>query len=494
MVDEHAFWARHFPGLRSRSLSQREKEAEKARLQKDRPDLVAMYKADVANMERVRKTLVAGGYPGMKTGAPDLYKAFCWRFWHLTAAKGGQIGVVLPRSALSAKGSTEFRRTMFEKSAYVDIAMLLNNRSWVFDEVDPRYTISLICISRGAAEKRPIRLRGPYASPDAFHGGIYRLAGAFESGEVLAWNKSASLPLLPSEKSVAVFAQLRKMPRLDLNEAGQWRARPDMEMSATAQKPLMDLISQDCPKGYWPVYKGESFNLWTPDTGKYYAYADPEPVIQWIQNKRIRGGKGKRDGPHMEFSLDYLRDQSTLPCFAPRVAFRDIARATDQRTVIACLLPPGVFITNTGPYFLCPRGDKEDQAFLLGVLSSIPLDWYARLFVELHVNFHIINAFPVPRPPRDNPAWRRVVDLAGRLACPDDRFKAWAQAVGVDCGPLADDKKQDMIHELDAVVAHLYGLSEAQLIHIFETFHVGWDYQDRLDAVLRHYHAWAGRR
>ena len=33
-----------------------------------------------------------------------------------------------------------------------------------------------------------------------------------------------------------------------------------------------------------------------------------------------------------------------------------------------------------------------------------------------------------------------------------------------------------MIHELDAVVAHLYGLNEAQLVHIFETFHEGWDY------------------
>jgi hypothetical protein len=162
--------------------------------------------------------------------------------------------------------------------------------------------------------------------------------------------------------------------------------------------------------------------------------------------------------------------------------------------VRVALLPPKVFVTNKGPYFLWPRGDKRDQAFLLGVLSSIPLDWYARRFVELNVNFFIINPFPVPRPPRDDAGWQRVVQLAGRLACPDDRFAAWAEAVGVDCGPLAGDEKEAMIHELDAVVARLYGLSEAQLVHIFETFHEGWDYQDRLDAVLRHYRAWAGRR
>ena len=46
-----------------------------------------------------------------------------------------------------------------------------------------------------------------------------------------------------------------------------------------------------------------------------------------------------------------------------------------------------------------------------------------------------------------------------------------------------------MIHELDAVVARLYGLNEDQLTHIFETFHEGWDYRHRLVGVLRHFRA-----
>ena len=50
-----------------------------------------------------------------------------------------------------------------------------------------------------------------------------------------------------------------------------------------------------------------------------------------------------------------------------------------------------------------------------------------------------------------------------------------------------------MVHELDAVVAHLYGLTEVQLVHVFETFHEGWDYKDRLDGVLAHFLDWRGR-
>ena len=495
-AEEHAFWARHFPGLRGRS--QREQEAEKARLRKDRPDLVAAFEAERTEAEGVRKALATGGYPGMGTGDPDLYKAFCWRFWRLTAAENGRIGVVLPRSALALKGSTLFRKEVFRRAARVDVAMLLNRRGWVFDEAEHRYTIGLVCIAHGATESWSIRLRGPYASEAAYREGVEKPSTAFGSGEVLAWNDYASLPLLPDPDSIAVFAQIRKAPRLDLNECKSekvtWRARPDREMDATNQKHLMIFEDkEDRTDGFWPVYKGESFDLWEPDTGRYYAWADPEPVLEWLQKKRVRAGKSRRDSAHREFPAEHLRDPSTLPCYAPRVAFRDGTNRTNQRTVIACLVPSEVFIANQAPYLLWPRGDEKDQAYLLGILCSIPLDWYARRFVETHVSYFVFNPLPIPRLDRDDSLWRRVVEVAGRLACPDERFAQWAEAVGVACGPLGADAKMDAIHELDALAARLYGLSERQLVHVFETFHEGWDHETRLRGVLRHYRALGGR-
>jgi hypothetical protein len=127
------------------------------------------------------------------------------------------------------------------------------------------------------------------------------------------------------------------------------------------------------------------------------------------------------------------------------------------------------------------------------VFSSIPLDWFARRFVEASMTFFVLNPFPIPRPASDNPLRLRVIELAGRLACPDDRFADWAHEVGVECGPLEDEVKEDMIHELDAVVAHLYELTEDHLNHVFETFHVGWDYNARLDATLKHFRNWEGK-
>ncbi|MCY3679551.1 MAG: hypothetical protein OXH66_18465 [Gemmatimonadetes bacterium] len=128
------------------------------------------------------------------------------------------------------------------------------------------------------------------------------------------------------------------------------------------------------------------------------------------------------------------------------------------------------------------------------MLGSIPLDWYARRFVETSLTFFVLNPFPVPRPKGGNPLRDRAIALAGRLASPDDRFADWAERLGVPCGPMDPDEKQDHIRELDAVVAHLYGLTETQLVHIFETFHEGWDHEERLRATLRHFHTCKGAR
>jgi hypothetical protein len=485
-VEEHAFWARHVPGLRG--LPQREQEMLKTRLRAERPDLVAAYEQELAEAAALRKALTDGDYPGMGTGDPDLYKAFCWRFWRLLAADEGRMGIVLPRSALNAKGSAEFRRELLHQADPVDITVLHNARGWVFDEAEHRYTIALVALCRRTPRGKSVKLRGPFSTLARFREGLRSPAGDFRADEVAGWTDTASLPLLPAAASVEVFAKLRQSPRLDAG--GSWYLRPQTELHATNDKALMDLASEDCPKGYWPVFKGESFDIWQPDTGRYYGWADPETVVPHLQEKRVRSSR-KRNSAYAEFD-GRLRDARTLACRAPRIAFRDVTNRTNRRTVVAALIAPNVLLTHKAPFFLRPRGTNSDEAFLLGVLASLPLDWYARRFVETNLTYFILNTLPVPRPPESSPLRRRVVRLAGRLAAADDRFAEWAAAVGVACGPLSEGRKRDHVHELDAVIAHLYGLEEKHLVHVFETFHEGWDYRERLRETVRHYRRWKG--
>jgi len=294
----------------------------------------------------------------MGTGDPDLYKAFCWRFWNLVCEDGGRIGVVLPRSALAAKGSTEFRREVFSRAEGVDVTMLLNNKQWFFEDVHPQYTIGLVALARREAERTPVALRGPYPSLDRYTGGVVREPAVFYGDQIQSWNDTASLPLLPTDESVEVFAQLRRAPRLDLDDGESWRARPHRELDATNDKHLMDVKSKDRPPGFWPVVKGESFDLWIPDTGTYYAWADPKKVLPHLQQKRLRGGRSK-NSPFSEFDQGVLRNAKTLPCLRPRIAFRDVSRATDTRTVRAALVSGEVFIGNQAANDVRPTGDRD---------------------------------------------------------------------------------------------------------------------------------------
>jgi hypothetical protein len=136
-IEEDAFWARHSPGLRG--LPQREQEATKSQLREDRSDLFRLYEQELAETAAMRRALTSGAFPGMGTGDPDVYKAFCWRFLNLVSSEGGRMGVVLPRSALAVKGSTPFRMEILEKAESIDITMLVNNRRWFFEDVHPQH-------------------------------------------------------------------------------------------------------------------------------------------------------------------------------------------------------------------------------------------------------------------------------------------------------------------------------------------------------------------
>ena len=247
-LEEHAFWARHWPGLRS--LPQKDQEKLKAELRRKHRNLVEIYERELAEAEVTRKALTTGPYPGMGTGDPDLYKAFCWRFWNLIARDGGWTGVVLPRSAFNAKGSTEFRLAVIERSHPLDITMLLNTGGWVFDEAEHRYINWPRWHPPPRPQRKSVRLRGPFANLKRFLSGRDQSPSEFAGKEITSWTDTASLPLLPTEESLSIFTQMRKAPRLDRDVIDEWRARPHTELHATNDKDLMDLRSATCPPGF----------------------------------------------------------------------------------------------------------------------------------------------------------------------------------------------------------------------------------------------------
>lgn len=168
-----------------------------------------------------------------------------------------------------------------------------------------------------------------------------------------------------------------------------------------------------------------------------------------------------------------------------------MTRATDSRTVIPCLIPGGTAAMEKAPVVVQRQGGAVQTAALLGIMSSIPFDWYMRRWVEMKLSFELLNPSPVPDLDVESPLGVRLVEVAARLAAVDERYSDWAAEVGVSVGSVNSVAEKDgLIAELDALVSIAYGLTEDQVEHVFATFHRGWNYAPRLDAVLRHYRDW----
>ncbi|CAG7844900.1 hypothetical protein USB125703_01152 [Pseudoclavibacter triregionum] len=479
MVEEPKFWLRVRPGLLG--LKPAALKAEIARLRSERSDLLRELQRDIDVVDALRKVLLAGPYPGLGTGDVDLYSAFAWRFWHLLR-DSGRCGIVVPRSQFNAAGGREWREQVLP-AASAEIVTLLNNRQWVFP-IHPQYSIALAVLEKTASGR--ITLAGPFPSETEFSAGRDSV-GVLDFATLSAASATAALPNLPDPMSVDVFAQLRKAPRLDARRRG-WDFRPVAEFHATNDRQTFD----DGPQapGKLPVRGGAGFDLWTPETAEVYAWADPSKVEAALQAKRQRQ-IGLKSSAFYGKSTTWAGDPATLPLHRPRIAFRDVTNATNTRTSIAALVPPETVLVNSAPYAFRADGDARAEAYLLGLLSSIPLDWYARKYVELHMNLHIFNGLPIHEYVPGRLLGDRVVKVAGRLAAVDERYKTWADEVGVEVATANDEPtKTELIAELDALVSLLYGLTPEQVEHVFATFHRGWDYTARLERVLAYYEQW----
>jgi hypothetical protein len=481
-VERHNFWTLRFPGLKGMAVGRQNAEIE--RLAKEHPALQTEYENEAADAERARGALLTGPFPGLGSGHPDLYKAFAWRFVALCRT-GGRVGIVLPRAALALSGSAVWREYVLDNGAFDFVTTLFNRAGWVFNDLEHKFTVGLVAVEMGERAPKRVRFNGPYSNLEAYRAAYSEPVFEAPSATFRRWSVGAAFPLLATPASGEAFRALRRAERFDAFGFGG-RFRPVQgDLNATADKREM-VLDPDDTEGFWPVYKGSSFDLWQPSTGVVYAWADPGHVNKVLQEKRLRQHRHSRSA-FSEISLDIIKDPSTLPCLNPRIAFRDVTNRVNQRTVIAALIPPFVIANHKAPFLLRTDGDESDEAYLLGVLASHPFDWYARRFVEAGLSFELLSAFPIPAAPGG--LRRRVIQVAARLAAVDDRFAHWAAAVGVDWGPLPEEVHADMRAELDALVSHAYGLGRPAVEHIFETFHERWDHRQWLDRTLAHFEA-----
>ncbi|MBE7539343.1 MAG: N-6 DNA methylase [Opitutaceae bacterium] len=206
----------------------------------------------------------------------------------------------------------------------------------------------------------------------------------------------------------------------------------------------------------------------------------PARQEDWLKDKALAEARG---WPALtDDELAVLRTEQPLTVAArtildgrsPRwlMGWRDICRATDERTVIASVVPRAA-VGHKMPLLHFPAGTSAKlAAVLLGNLDALCLDYVARQKVGgTSLTYHYFKQFPILTPDAYTEAdLTFIVPRVLELTYTSHDLAPWAADLGHHGPPFAYDpvRRAQVRAELDAYYARLYGLTRDELRYILD--------------------------
>jgi len=177
-------------------------------------------------------------------------------------------------------------------------------------------------------------------------------------------------PQLQSQQEVELLSKIVGHPPIGEDTGNSWFAQPYAELHRSNDT---DRFVEDESDGDYPVYQGSNVYQFTHDSS-FYDVTPPEfwsveedadedlSAKQRIREKNYR--KLKRGlyhaydgtGSQKQFVNDLLEDRRGSPLSKQdvlldsteyRIVFRDITKFSNERTIVASVIPPDVVCTNT---------------------------------------------------------------------------------------------------------------------------------------------------
>jgi hypothetical protein len=192
----------------------------------------------------------------------------------------------------------------------------------------------------------------------------------------------------------------------------------------------------------------------------------------------------------------YLRHDQVPSKLASRVAqfracFCKVVSPTNERTLIATLIPPNVLCGDSVPTVLFePEGFNWFYPFWIGIANSYSMDFIVRMKVALNLTMTVMDSLPFPRPSREDPRVRSIVERSMRLLCTSPEMivfwntlaeEGWVPATQTLAdvpGEMDEEERLRLQAEIDAIVAHdFFELTRPELEYLLATFPTQQRYQ-----------------
>jgi len=346
----------------------------------------------------------------------NLYQLFVERALQLVR-RGGRIGLVLPSGLVSDAGAAPLRRHLFDR-ANVDAITGLDNREAIFPIHRSTRFVMLTCTPGQPTQAVRCRFgitriedldRDEAPTITLTRAFIQQLSGADDLG----------IPELSTPRDLAIVERITsRVPRLGY-DAG-WCVQFSRELNASDDRHAF--VNYMGGADVRPIVEGKQIDPFRVSLERCRLQLDPRAVLR-----------------------------RTLPQRA-RLAYRDVASATNRLTLIAAVIPARAVSTHT-LFCLKTRLSMADQHVLCALLNSFVANYLIRLRVNTHVTATLMSRLPVP-----------VIREGDRLF---ERLGTLSASLARDTRPV---EETDEYAQLQALCAHAYGLRASEFEHILGTF------------------------
>lgn len=396
---------------------------------------------------------------GKKAGTDiNLYKLFIEQCFNLLRS-GGRCGIIVQGSIYSDLGAKQLREMLFSH-AQLDTLFGVSNERFIFEGVDHRMKLCILVFEKGGATE------------------AFTAAFRIDPREAV---KPSKLDDFLNNKTEHMRIPVELVRRLSPDSLSVMEFKTPLDVQI-AEKLLQFPLLGDTASGAWVVQFTREVNN-TSDMKYINSHQEPK-YVHLYEGKMIHQYNHNFEAPRYFIDIERFNRENSpqlngkYPSDFYRLCFRRQARSSDTYTFIGTIAPKVVLFFDNLAYVMPFQDGREllkpiHNLYLLPCLNSFPLQFLLRQQVNANLSFYLLYQLPVPRLTAQDPAFGPIVERAAKLICTTPEFDALAREAGLpghQAGVTDPAERAQLRAELDGMIAHLYGLTEAEFQHILGTF------------------------
>lgn len=422
-----------------------------------------------------------GRFPLTGRGDVNTYALFAELFSNLAGLRG-RAGIIVPTGIATDAMTAPFFGSLVANRRLAQL-FDFENRSRLFPAIDSRMKFSLLAIGRAVD-----RVSFAFFLADTRQLAEPERHFSLSDGEIARMNPNTkTAPVFRSRRDAELTARIygrgEPIERLLTGHHSQGlRVQRFLDMN---RKDVMALVSTEPREGAIPVFEGKLFSQFNHRHATYLEDGSgPEllsenkksdPVLEvrpryWIARQDFVGRLNDA-----RWNRDWL------------IGLRDIARTTDERTIIAAAFPLAG-TDYTVRTLLAP--EPKSAVLFLSYANTLVLDYVARNKIGgTHLAEFVFQQLPLLSETAFRPASIEfLVSRVLELSYTSHAMAPFARDLGYEGPPFAwdEDRRALLRAELDAWYARAYGLSRDELRYILDPADVmGPDYPSETFRVLK---------